>query len=112
VNDVKVPLREAEILQAVFSALVHSGRVICWRNNSGFGRTENGNKIRFGLGIGSADIVGLVRPSGRFVGFEIKTLVGRLSAEQAAWHRVVADAGGAVFTVRSPAEALAALETL
>lgn len=100
---------ESQILQEVFSALVHSGHIICWRNNSGVA-TVRGSRIRFGLGVGSADIVGVMRGSGRFVGFEVKAALGRVSAEQQAWHRVVNEAGGRVYVVRSADEALVALK--
>lgn len=90
---------------AIHDAVALTGRVLCWRNNVG----RNG-RVSFGLGVGSADLVGLLRGSGRFFGLEVKTATGRLSPEQVAWARAVTAAGGFVKCVRSVNEALQALE--
>lgn len=92
---------------AVRAALVRSERVTIWRNNSGFDRDR---KVRFGLGIGSADLVGLVHGTGRFVGVEVKTPSGRLSPEQRLWGDVVERHGGLYVVARSVDDALAALD--
>lgn len=103
-------MSETAILQAVRHALVASGHVMLFRNNVGLARAMHGDHpIRFGLGVGSPDLVGILRPSGRLVGFEVKTVRGRLSAEQRAWHTAARMAGAFVAVVRSATEAEAAL---
>lgn len=101
--------RETPIMQAIHDAVVLTGRALLWRNNVGLAKYGSA-RVPYGLGVGSADLVGVVRPSGRGFALEVKTQAGRLSAEQRAWHRAWAGAGGFVACVRSVDEALAALE--
>lgn len=105
---------ESIILAAVHKALAATGRVVMWRNNSGalpaVGRGGRSYPMRFGLGVGGADLVGLLRPSGRFLAIEVKTATGKQSDEQRAWAAAVQGAGGFYRVVRSPEEALDALE--
>lgn len=101
--------RETPIMKAIHNAIVMTGRALLWRNNTGLA-TYGRAKVKYGLGVGGADLVGLVRPSGRAFALEVKTPAGRLSAEQQAWHRAWAEAGGFVACVRSVEEALKALE--
>ncbi len=98
-------MNETQIQTAVHDAIARTGRALLWRNNTGrIGR------VSFGLGVGSADLVGLLRGSGRFFALEVKSATGRLSVEQVAWARAVTAAGGFVACVRSVDEALRALE--
>lgn len=99
-------MTETTIMFAVRQALVASGHVMIFRNNTGFDRER---KVRYGLGLGGSDLVGLLKPSGRFCGFEVKTPTGRVSAEQKMWAEAVRHAGGFVAVVRSPDDALSAL---
>lgn len=98
-------MSETAILLAIHDAVARTGLALCWRNNVG-GR----GRMRWGLGVGSADLVGLLRPRGRGFALEVKTATGRMSREQVAWHRAWTDAGGFVRCVRSVDEALRALE--
>ena len=98
-------MSETNILIAIHDAIALTGKCLLWRNNTGqYGR------VRFGLGVGGADLVGLVRPHGRWFALEVKTPSGRLSKAQKNWARAVTDAGGFVACVRSVDEALMALE--
>lgn len=98
-------MSETQLLLAIHDAIALTGRALLWRNNTGrIGR------VSFGLGRGGADLVGLLRPSGRFFGLEVKTALGRMTPEQVAWARAVTAAGGFVKCVRSVEEALVALE--
>lgn len=98
-------MSETQILVAIHDAIALTGRALLWRNNTGqIGR------VRFGLGVGGADLVGVLRPTGRAFALEVKTPTGRLSREQRAWHRAWTGAGGYVACVRSVDEALRALE--
>jgi hypothetical protein len=108
-------MSESVILHAVRAALLSDGRVMLWRNNTGADTVEAKHTmprrfIRYGLGKGSADLVGLVRGSARFVTFEIKSEHGRVSREQQLWGTAVRAAGGFYAVVRSVEEALRALE--
>lgn len=64
----------------------------------------------YGLPKGSADLVGLIAPSGRFFALEVKTSTGRVRPEQVRWLAAVRRFGGFGCVVRSVEEALAAIE--
>jgi hypothetical protein len=105
---------ESVILAKVHQAMAATGRVVLWRNNSGalpaVGRAGKVYPMRFGLGVGGADLVGLLKPHGRFFALEIKTATGKQTREQLAWANAVQAAGGFYRVVRSVEEALEALD--
>lgn len=101
---------ESEIQAVIRAALGRLPDVCLWRNHVGQLRDERGRVHRFGLAVGSADLVGVLRPSGRLLALECKSPTGRLRPEQRAWLGVVRDFGGFAAVVRSPEEALAAVE--
>lgn len=78
-----------------------------FRNNTGFA-DFNGRRVRYGLALGSADLVGLV--DGRFVALEIKTDKGRTTKAQDLWLDMVRSHRGFAAVVRSADEAVAAIE--
>lgn len=103
---------ESKVLRAVRIALNRDGRVRVVRNNTGAAQTADGFFLRFGLGKGGADLVGLQRGTGRAVAFEVKTATGRVSEDQRRWGVVFEKFGGFYRVVRSPEEAIACLEQL
>ena len=127
-------MREAEIQAAIRKALGTIPGLALWRNNVGLTGhdpkcqscgyvleecprchtrfdEDNGPRIRYGLAKGSADLVGLDYSSkGRFIGLEVKTPAGKASPEQLMWLDLVRRRGGFATIVRSPEEALAAVE--
>lgn len=62
--------------------------------------------IRYGLGVGSPDLVGLIHGTGLFIGIEVKTPKGRLSEDQKCWIRRVSAIGGRVTVCRTVDEAV------
>jgi hypothetical protein len=64
--------------------------------------------VRFGV-PGTADIVGLIAPSGRMVQIECKTATGKQREAQLVMQRVVAAMGGLYVVARSVADVDAAL---
>lgn len=68
----------------------------------------NKHRIRWGLGEGSPDLIGGV--AGRFLGLELKSDRGVVSAVQRRWAEAARARGLAVETVRSVNEAGAAIE--
>lgn len=102
-------MRETPILHAVRAALVASGRVLLWRCNGGVDVTRG---IRYGLGVGAADLIGVLRPAGRFFACEVKAPKGRLSREQQLWGAAVQAAGGIYIVARSAHEAIQQLEAI
>lgn len=83
---------------------------VWWRNNTGVAVARTGHTIRYGLGNGSADLVGLFR--GRFVSVEIKTPTGRQSPEQRQWQQLVEHKQGVYAIVRSEDDAHALVAEL
>lgn len=100
-------MKETPIMFEVRRALAATGHILLWRSNTGFDRER---KVKYGLGLGGPDLIGVLKPTGRLCGFEVKTPTGRLMADQKLWHDVVRGAGGFVAVVRSADDALAALE--
>lgn len=71
---------------------------VLWRNNNG---VDTANGIRYGLGNGSADLVGFLIPSGKLFAIEVKTSIGKLSADQRTWIEWVNRNGGVARVARS-----------
>ncbi len=104
---------EKHVQARVLVALGAQPDFVVWRNNTGalhaLGAAGRVRPMRFGLAVGSADLVGVLRPSGRFVAIEVKTSTGRLRPAQAQWSRLVQSMGGFYAVVRSADDAIAAL---
>lgn len=106
-------MTEAQIQDAVRLALGQREDVLVFRNNVGVAEHWNGRSVdvvRYGLAPGSADLVGLAGPQGRFFALEVKTPTGRATADQEKWLALVRRFGGFACVVRSVDEALAAVE--
>ena len=98
-------MNETALMLAIHDEFARSGRLWIHRNQTGkIGR------IRFGLGVGGADLVGLLRGSGRGFACEVKTPVGRMSPEQKCWKTGWEAAGGVYVVAHSVDEAMAELE--
>ena len=83
--------------------------VVFWRNQTGFTKEED-RGIRYGLAVGSSDLIGIV--DGRFAALEVKTDKRKTEPtdDQKRFMRCVRRAGGFACVVRSVEEALAAVE--
>ncbi len=99
-------MSETAILRDIREALNATGRVRVVRNNVGF---DPEHKVPYGLGRGSADLVGVLR-NGRCFCVEVKTPKGRLSREQVAWWRAATSWGIQGGVARSVPEALQLLD--
>jgi hypothetical protein len=99
---------ETPIRRRIREALNASGRVRVFPNPRGFDREH---KRWYGLSDGAADLVGFLR-GGRWCEFEVKRHAegSRPEATQLARAKVVRAWGGFYTFVRSPEEAMAALE--
>jgi hypothetical protein len=98
--------RESEIQSRIRSAINNDGRARLVRNSVGFATAE---KLRFGLGIGSADLIGLLR-GGRAFAIEVKRPGQALRPEQVSWWRAFRSWGGLGGVATSVTEAMALLE--
>jgi hypothetical protein len=66
--------------------------------------------IKYGLCVGSADLIGILAPHGRLVALEVKTETGRPSTEQSQFIALVQRRGGFGCIVRSVPEAIEAID--
>lgn len=66
----------------------------------------NAQLMTFGLCVGSSDIVGIHKPTGRFVAVEVKTEKGKPTKEQINFIEQVRAANGIAGIARSVKEAL------
>lgn len=80
--------------------LLKAAGILCWRNNSG-----RRARVQFGLGTGSADIIGILS-DGRFFALEAKLPKGKLTGEQVAWGNAVLRANGFWAVIHSPEAAI------
>lgn len=81
-----------------------------FRNNVGVLKDERGVPVRYGLQVGSGDLIGWVPVTvtadmvgqrlAVFVSVETKGAKGRVTAEQAAWADAVSEAGGRAGVAR------------
>ncbi len=97
-------MSETEIMRMIRAAVNATGKATLWRNNCG---VDLDKKIRYGLGVGSADLVGFRHTDSKFVAIEVKTPIGRLSKEQKLWLDFCKTRGAIVGMARSVEEALA-----
>lgn len=96
---------ESAIQRDILLALGALPHVRVFRNSVGLARDpRSGAKVRFGLCVGSSDLIGLCR--GRFLALEVKTATGRPTPEQLAFIAMVRAQGGIAGVVRSVADAL------
>lgn len=100
-------MKESDIQRLIMLALSEAGCLI-FRNNVGVLKNAAGIPIKFGLCVGSSDLIGLT-PTGRFLAVEIKTPTGKATPEQIRFIEAVRARGGIAGIARSPAEALALL---
>ena len=109
--------QETGIQRKIMMALSDAGCIV-WRNETsgawvGKKLHRAGNQvtlgdarmIRFGLCVGSADLIGLT-PSGQFLAVEVKTHTGRASKEQINFINQIRAHGGRAGIARSAEEAL------
>jgi hypothetical protein len=107
-------MKEAEIQHAIREALGQELDLVLWRNAIAHAEKWDATSgavshVRAGLPDGSADLVGVLAPSGRWFALEVKSEKGRLRPAQVQWLALVRRMGGFAAVARSVAEARAAL---
>lgn len=65
--------------------------------------------VKFGLCPGSADLIGWLAPSGRFLAIEVKAGRDKMSENQQNWRAVLEAGGGLYFVARDVPECIAAI---
>ena len=90
--------------------------VVLWRNNVGLLERPNGGRVRYGLAVGSSDLIGMVTAVfdghrvGRFLALEVKRPGERATKDQLLFLRLVQARGGVAAVVSSPTQAVAVVE--
>jgi len=97
-------MKESDVQKLIMLALSDAGCLI-FRNNVGVLKNQAGIPIKFGLCVGSSDLIG-VTPAGKFIAIEVKTATGRVRPEQTRFIDAVRSRGGIAGIARSPADAL------
>jgi len=103
--------KESTIVKLILDVLTlkYKGRLKLWRNNTGATKTEGGGFVRYGA-LGSPDLLGILAPSGRLVGLEVKAPKGTTTEHQELWLKEAQELGAVVGVVRSMDEACALIE--
>lgn len=100
---------ETLLSDAIRGALSLEPGLLIWRNSNGVFRAR-GFVVHAGLPSGSADLIGVLGPAGRFVAIEIKMPGQKADLHQAQWLEGVRRAGGFACVVTSVEEARAAIK--
>ena len=90
---------EQDIQNLIRIALSERG-IISWRNNTGALKDITGRLVRYGLGVGSSDIIGIM-PDGRFLAIEVKKPGKNPTAEQTRFIETILKQGGVAGVARS-----------
>jgi len=97
---------EASILNDCLVAMSEAGGMV-WRQNTGaYKEPKTGRLIRYGLCVGSSDIIGIA-PDGVFVAVECKTKTGRATDKQLRFIENVNRQGGRAGIARCADDAVA-----
>lgn len=107
-------MNESGLMRSIQIALSFMGLRLL-RNNVGMLEDRNGQKVRYGLCVGSSDLIGwyaveitpemVGKKLAVFTAVEVKTPTGRLTKEQVNFLEAVKSAGGIAFVARSVEEA-------
>ena len=101
-------MKEADLSRAIQVALSARGHRV-FRNNVGLLFDARGQAVRYGLGTGSSDLIGLAK-GGRFVSLEVKLPGKKPTKQQQLWLQMVLDMGGIAGVARSVEDAVALVE--
>ena len=104
----KVTPETAVLHECMLAASACGCRV--WRNNTGVLIDRTGRPVRYGLCVGSADIIGLTS-TGRFVAIECKAKNGRTTPEQENFLARVVEFGGIGIVARCGQDVTDAINT-
>ncbi len=109
---------ETKIQNQIMISLSDAGHTV-WRNETGKYWTgkvvhkdsqvvtlSNAMMLSLGLCVGSSDLIGIQKDTGKFFAIEVKTEKGRVSEDQKDFIQRVIKKGGIAGVARSPKDAL------
>lgn len=94
-------MSESALVRSILLAYGTHPRIRLFRNNVGVATGLNGGVVTYGLCTGSADIIGISSPEGRFIALEAKSPGKRPTPEQMAFLNMVDRMGGIAGVVYS-----------
>lgn len=100
--------KEADVLEDVMLAVGGQDDCVVWRNSTGLAEHEK-RKARYGLCVGSSDVIGL-GPGGRFLAIECKRPGGKATEKQRKFLKLVKKYGGIAGVAESKEQALEIIE--
>jgi len=112
-TDLRIAPSEHAIQSDVRLVLGLDPNVVLWRNNVGSLERPYGGRVRYGLCVGSSDLIGIVtavvdgHTVGRFLALEVKRPNERPTKDQLLFLRLVQARGGVAAVVSSPTQAVA-----
>jgi hypothetical protein len=71
---------------------------------------KRARRVKSGLAVGSADLIGIVAPYGRLLSIEVKGPKTRITEDQHDWARIIREFGGVSGFARSVDEAMALVD--
>jgi hypothetical protein len=101
----------AQLIVDVRKALGLEPDLVLWPNNNGIATFGGGQKVKYGLQKGAADLIG-IGPGGVFVAWEFKTGKATTEPEQKRFLSLVEKRGGHSAVIRSVDDAWAALRVM
>jgi hypothetical protein len=93
-------MSEITLVKEILAVIGSRNDVRVWRNNTGTLIDSLGRPVKFGL-VGSADILGIIAPQGRFLAIECKTRTGKQSDQQRNFQKMIEAMGGIYILARS-----------
>ena len=103
-------MKESELQHQARLWLGSQPELVVFRNNVGTLQDRNGQHVRYGLLEGSCDLIGILKPSGRFFAMELKSATGRVSEKQQLFISLVRTYGGFACVARDMDEVKRALD--
>lgn len=100
-------MNETNIVQECRLAASECGAIV-WRNNTGALKDQNGRLVKYGLCVGSSDLIGIYQ--GRFLAMEVKVPGKKPRPEQITFINAIIKAGGIAGVVTSRADVYALLK--
>ena len=100
--------REKPIQEAIRAYLALERDLACWRNNVGVAKFGS-SIVRYGLCVGSSDLIGILGPAGRMIALEVKVPGGAPTDEQTRFLERVRSHGGFASVVHSVTEVRATI---
>ena len=114
--DLRIAPSEQAIRSDIRLTLGLDPDVVLWRNNVGLLDRPSGGRVRYGLAVGSSDLIGIITTLfdgcrvGRFLALEVKRPGERATKDQLLFLHLVQARGGVGAVVGSPTQAVAVVE--